>query len=187
MKVDGVESGSLLERAALYAAGSMTAPELDEWESALSERSSGEAVCTSEFEASLLALTSDFESVVPPPHIRVALLESIAAPKGFEFRFAGDDTFVPTPLPGIAFRLLSRDVAQNRVTCLLRLAPGARLPEHTHSGVEECLVLEGTVFVGRTRMRVGDYQRADANSEHAEQWTDTGALLYLCAPGDLFQ
>jgi len=35
-------------------------------------------------------------------------------------------------------------------------------------------------------MKAGDYQRAEADSDHVEQWTDTGALLYLSAPADLF-
>jgi anti-sigma factor ChrR (cupin superfamily) len=187
MKVAVAESDSLMERAAQYAAGSMTAHELDAWEEALAEGASPESICTAEFESSLLALTEYFEPVTPPPHIRAALLEAIAPPKGFEFRFAGDGDFLPTPLPGISLRMLSRDSEHKRITCLLRLEPGAKLPEHRHSGVEECLVLTGTIFVGRSRMKAGDYQRAEANSEHVEQWTDTGALLYLSAPMDLFQ
>ena len=110
MKVADSESESLLERAALYAAGSMTACELDEWEAALVDGASPEATHTAQFEASLLLLTADFEPVAPQPNIRAALLESIAAPKGFQFRFAGDGPFRPTPLPGITFRLLSRVV-----------------------------------------------------------------------------
>jgi len=35
-------------------------------------------------------------------------------------------------------------------------------------------------------MRAGDYQRAEADSDHVEQWTDTGALVYLIGPEDLF-
>ena len=186
MKVAMAESDSLLERAALYAAGSMTAPELTAWNAALGGSDSPEARATVEFELSLLALTADFEPVTPPPRIKATLLDAIALPQGFLFRFAGEDGFRPTPLPGISYRMLSRDNARERVTCLLKLEPGARLPSHSHKGVEECLVLEGSVFVGQTRMKAGDYQRAEAASEHVEQWTDTGALLYLSAPEDLF-
>ncbi len=32
----------------------------------------------------------------------------------------------------------------------------------------------------------GDYQWAEADSDHVEQWTDTGALVYLIGPEDLF-
>ncbi len=176
----------MFEGAALYAAGAMTAPEHAEWEARLTDRASSEAQASAQFEPALLELIADFEPITPPSHLRTALLEAIALPRGFSFRFAKDGDYLPTPMPGITFRLLSLDEERNRVTCLLRLEPGAKLPEHSHSGFEECLLLEGTMFVGITRMNVGDFQRAEADSDHPEQWTDTGALLYLSAPGDLF-
>ena len=174
------------QQASEYVAGSMTVCELAEWESLLATDGSPESLATAEFEGALLELTAAIQSVVPPPELKAAILERISTPKGIVFRFADHGSFRATPVPGITYRLLSRDHERNRVTCLLRLAPGARLPAHIHPGVEECVVLEGTVIVGQTRMRVGDYQRAEADSEHVEQWTDTGALVYLSSPDDLF-
>ncbi len=174
------------ERAAEFVAGSMTACELAEWESALADPTSAESTASAEFEEALLELANPLDCVEPPPAIKAAVLDAIAvAPKGFVFRFAGDESFRATPIPGVTFRLLHRDKQRDSVTCLLRLAPGARLPAHLHHGVEECVVLEGSVMVGRTRMGPGDYQRAEADSEHREQWTDTGALVYLSGPEDL--
>ena len=141
---------------------------------------------TAEFEAAFLALAASIPPVEPPPAIKAAVLGAIATPKGFVFRFAGEASFRPTPTPGVTFRLLHRDKSRGVVTCLLRMAPGARLPAHSHRGAEECVVLEGTILVGPTRMRAGDYQRAEADSDHVEQWTDTGALVYLSGPEDLF-
>lgn len=179
-------SDLLNQQAAQYVAGSMTACELAEWESLLATESFQESLATAEFEGALLALTAGIPPVTPPPELKAAILEQIATPKGFSFRFADHASFRPTPVAGITYRLLSRDREQHRVTCLLRLAPGARLPAHTHPGIEECVVLEGTVIVGQIRMRAGDYQRAEADSEHVEQWSDTGALVYLSSPDDLF-
>ena len=186
MTVEKSEPEVLHERAAQYVAGSMTARELGEWESALTGATSGEAHATAELEGALQELTAAWNSVAPPPAVKTALLAAVAPPRGFVLRFADAASFRPSPIPGIALRLLHRDKERDQVTCLLRLDPGARLPPHPHHGVEECVVLEGTVMVGRTRMRAGDYQRAEAESEHVEQWTDTGALLYLSAPGDMF-
>jgi anti-sigma factor ChrR (cupin superfamily) len=39
--------------------------------------------------------------------------------------------------PGIECKLLATDGARHRVSMLVRLAPGARYPAHTHAGVEE--------------------------------------------------
>jgi quercetin dioxygenase-like cupin family protein len=179
-------SDLLNQQAAQYVAGSMTACELAEWELLLATDRSPESLATAEYEGALLELTAGILPVAPPPQLKATILEQIATPKGFTFRFADNASFRPTPVAGITYRLLSRDHEQNRVTCLLRLAPGARLPAHTHPGVEECVVLEGTVMVGQIRMHAGDYQRAEADSEHLEQWSDTGALVYLSSPDDLF-
>ncbi|HQR07489.1 MAG TPA: cupin domain-containing protein [Gemmatales bacterium] len=104
------------------------------------------------------------------------------APGGIIFQHQRDASFVPTPYPGIAMRLLHLDQACSKFSALLRVAPGAKYPSHHHDGVEECLVLEGTLMVGDTRMVAGDYQRAEAHSDHVDQWSETGALLYINAP-----
>jgi anti-sigma factor ChrR (cupin superfamily) len=62
------------------------------------------------------------------------------------------------------------------------VAPGATYPAHPHSGPEECLVLEGDLTAFGVRMTAGDYQRVEPGTEHAEQRSETGALLYLTAP-----
>ncbi len=174
------------ERAANFVAGALNPSECADWESALADPASPESAATAELEGALLALTASIPAVEPPAGIKAALLAAVVPPQGFVFRFTDDAGFRPTPIPGVSFRLLHRDKGRNVVSCLLKLAPGAHLPTHSHRGVEECLVLEGTIFVGQTRMGAGDYQRAEPDSEHVEQWTETGALVYLSAPDDLF-
>ncbi|HEX2114620.1 MAG TPA: zf-HC2 domain-containing protein, partial [Alphaproteobacteria bacterium] len=39
--------------------------------------------------------------------------------------------------PGIECKLLATDIERDRVSMLVRLAPGASYPTHTHAGVEE--------------------------------------------------
>lgn len=114
------------------------------------------------------------QTLIPkiPPH----------APAGIIFQHQRDASFVPTPYPGITMRLLHVDQTGAKFSALLRVAPGAKYPSHHHDGVEECLVLEGTLMVGNTRMVVGDYQRAEEDSDHVDQWSETGALLYINAP-----
>ena len=66
---------------------------------------------------------------------------------------------------------------------LYRAAPGAVVPQHRHGRDEECLMLEGEVFLDDLLLRCGDYQLAPAGTGHAGVSTATGGLLY--AHGDL--
>ncbi len=96
-------------------------------------------------------------------------------------------TFVPsdagdweeTDVEGISVRRLFVDRARESVTMLVRMKPGSSYPRHRHNGPEECFVLEGDLEVGGTRMRAGDYQRAEVGSLHAVQSTEDGCLLLI--------
>jgi anti-sigma factor ChrR (cupin superfamily) len=98
---------------------------------------------------------------------------------GATFVFAEKGSFVPTAVPGVEVRRLFVDSANDRVTMLVRMAAGAAYPPHVHGGPEECLVLEGDLLVGSTRMRAGDYQRIGRGGVHGVQSTDAGCLLFI--------
>ena len=88
--------------------------------------------------------------------------------------------FEPTAIDGIQARCLFADRANDRVTMIVRMAPGTAYPAHRHGGVEECFVLEGTLSVGEeATLKAGDYQRMDGESVHPVQSTDTGCTLLL--------
>jgi anti-sigma factor ChrR (cupin superfamily) len=74
----------------------------------------------------------------------------------------------------IALRVES-DVA----SMLVRVAPGARLPDHGHALDEDCMVLEGELFLGDILMRDGDYHKAGAGARHVGGFSDRGALFYF--------
>ena len=61
--------------------------------------------------------------------------------------------------------------------------PDAAVPRHGHSHDEECLMLEGDLFLDDVLLRPLDYQLAPAGTAHGGVFTDTGVLLY--AHGDL--
>ena len=91
-----------------------------------------------------------------------------------------EGAFEQTGIAGIEVRRLFVDSAADRATMLVRMAPGSSYPAHRHGGPEECFVLQGDLQVGRdTRMRAGDYQRADEGSEHPVQSTEQGCLLLI--------
>ena len=83
--------------------------------------------------------------------------------------------------PGIRRRLLWASGPQ--AAMLYHALPGAAVPRHGHGHDEECLMLEGELFLDEVLLRPGEYQLAPAGSVHEGVGTDTGVLLY--AHGDL--
>lgn len=65
------------------------------------------------------------------------------------------------------------------VSMLVRVAPGACLPDHGHELDEDCLMLEGELFLGDILMRDGDYQKAEVGARHVGGFSDRGALFYF--------
>jgi quercetin dioxygenase-like cupin family protein len=80
-------------------------------------------------------------------------------------------------MPGASMKPLRED--ETTRSYLLRLAPGVRLPPHDHSHDEECMVLEGEVWLGDVHAHAGDYHLARRGLPHGEMRTETGCLLFL--------
>lgn len=66
-----------------------------------------------------------------------------------------------------------------RASRICRLEPGARVPAHAHLLEEECMMLQGEVFLGDILLCAGDYQLAPAGSLHGEVNSDVGAILFV--------
>ena len=80
-------------------------------------------------------------------------------------------------LPGVAFKRLREDAATR--SYLLRLAPGASVPSHAHTLDEECVVLEGDVWLDGLHASAGDFHIARGGTRHGEIRTEGGCLLFL--------
>lgn len=66
---------------------------------------------------------------------------------------------------------------------LVRMAAGAALPPHGHDdGDEECVVLQGDLWIDGRRLGAGDYTVALRGSRHEMVRTATGALIVLRSP-----
>jgi len=81
----------------------------------------------------------------------------------------------PTKYPGIEVKVLYRD-ASGRQTSLTRMAPGARLPDHRHVGVEQSYVLEGTLVDDDGACTEGNFVHRRAGSVH-RAWTPDGCVV----------
>jgi anti-sigma factor ChrR (cupin superfamily) len=81
--------------------------------------------------------------------------------------------------PGILCKLLASDTDKQRVSMLVRLAPGVDYPPHTHAGVEELHLLDGELWIDERKLVPGDYNRADPGSADRRVWSETGCTCIL--------
>ncbi|MGH6689789.1 MAG: cupin domain-containing protein [Gammaproteobacteria bacterium] len=81
--------------------------------------------------------------------------------------------------PGISCKLLATDSEKNRVSMLVRLAPGTDYPPHRHAGVEELYMLDGELIVDDQRFHPGDHRRGEPGGVDHRVWSETGCTCVL--------
>ena len=81
--------------------------------------------------------------------------------------------------PGIACKLLATDAERQRVSMLVRLAPGASYPAHTHAGVEELHLLDGELWIDERKLFPGDYNYGAPGESDERVWSETGCTCVL--------
>jgi len=81
--------------------------------------------------------------------------------------------------PGIECKLLATDTARHGVSMLVRLAPGARYPPHTHAGVEELHLLDGELWIDERKLFPGDYNYGAPGASDERVWSETGCTCVL--------
>lgn len=87
----------------------------------------------------------------------------------------------PEYAPGIRRRVLWQHEGQ--AALLYAADPGASVPMHSHGHDEECLMVQGELFLDDVLLQAGDYQLAPAGTGHRVTETDTGVVIF--AHGDL--
>jgi anti-sigma factor ChrR (cupin superfamily) len=81
--------------------------------------------------------------------------------------------------PGIECKLLATDTEMHRVSMLVRLAPGANYPAHTHAGVEELHLLDGELWIDARKLLPGDYNYGAPGADDERVWSETGCTCIL--------
>jgi anti-sigma factor ChrR (cupin superfamily) len=81
--------------------------------------------------------------------------------------------------PGIECKLLATDTERHRVSMLVRLAPGASYPAHTHAGVEELHLLDGELWIEDSKLVPGDYNYGAPGAGDERVWSETGCTCVL--------
>jgi anti-sigma factor ChrR (cupin superfamily) len=80
--------------------------------------------------------------------------------------------------PSIETKTLLVDPSTGLLTMLMRLAPGARIPDHEHVLIEQTYVLEGSLVCGEGVCNKGEYVWRPAGSRH-EAWAGPQGGLFL--------
>lgn len=83
------------------------------------------------------------------------------------------------PVPGAQIKILHQDGETGPLTYLARLAPGFEMHGHPHPVDEECMMLEGDLWLGDLHLQAGDYHFASSGMHHGRLRSENGALVYL--------
>jgi anti-sigma factor ChrR (cupin superfamily) len=75
----------------------------------------------------------------------------------------------PTRFAGVETKTLLVDRDSGVMTVLMRMAPGARLPDHEHVLIEQTYVLDGSLVCGEGECAAGEFVWRPAGSRH-EAW-----------------
>jgi len=86
--------------------------------------------------------------------------------------------------PGIECKLLATDAERHRVSMLVRLAPGASYPAHTHAGDEELHLLDGELWIDERKLFPGDYNYGAPGAGDERVWSETGCTCVLITSTD---
>ena len=119
----------------------------------------------------------------PSASLRMRLAQRIAAETGREPVLPAPQGWVEPEwkevAPGISCKLLATDTETDRVSMLVRLAPGVDYPPHRHAGVEELHLLHGELWINDRKLCPGDYNRAEPGTADKRVWSETGCTCVL--------
>ena len=81
--------------------------------------------------------------------------------------------------PGIECKLLATDTERHRVSMLVRLAPGASYPAHTHADAEELHLLDGELWIDGRKLIAGNYNYGAPGAGDERVWSEAGCTCLL--------
>ncbi len=79
--------------------------------------------------------------------------------------------------PGIETKTLLVDRGSGLLTMLLRMAPGAKLPDHEHVQIEQTYVLQGSLVCAEGECGAGEFVWRPAGSRHEAWGGPEGGLM----------
>ena len=182
-------------RAALYALGALSQFEARAFEDELAIAADEARVEVAEFEAIVSQFGLSAEAAPPPADLRSQLMARIASepqpaakishaplPSHLDV-FATEGQWLPL-FAGGSCKILFTEPSSGYVTSLVRLEPGAGIPNHHHRGNEQCMVMAGEFHMNGKLYKQGDFTVALTGSDHLDILTSTGGVLLIVSPPD---
>ena len=84
-----------------------------------------------------------------------------------------------TKFDGVKAKTLVVDRHSGMITVLLKMAPGAVLPDHEHVLIEQTYVLQGSLVCGEGTCTAGNFVWRPAGSRHSAGTPDGGLMLAM--------
>jgi anti-sigma factor ChrR (cupin superfamily) len=110
------------------------------------------------------------------------------APKASRFVDVFDLPWEKTKFPGVEAKTLLLDKDTGLLTALIRMAPGARLPDHEHVLIEQTFMIEGTLVDEEGACSAGNFVWRPAGSRHEAYTPDGGLMLAMfLVPNKFFE
>jgi anti-sigma factor ChrR (cupin superfamily) len=195
----------LRQLASLYAAGALSAEELEQFERSLAQADANTKAEIAKFQdLAALVATSLIPEKLPPANLKAKLLGKLdqhvkqaasheQESPAFSLMRSGDEIgWRSLPIPGASVKLLSIDRERGYAVVLGKLAAGARYPAHRHFGSEEIYMLSGDLTIEGETLRPGDFHHAAAGTIHGVNYSEHGCTLLavvsvqdLVAQGDM--
>jgi anti-sigma factor ChrR (cupin superfamily) len=163
-----------------YLQGELGLPEMEAFESdAARNPERGETILA--YSKLLDTLTDRLSEIEPPllPEVRARVMAIPGAKPISHLIRTAEGEWIDSGMPGFEFKLLFQDPETKKSTVLARIAAGARMPHHRHEGLEECLIIEGSLWTDGILLQAGDYIVTQDQTEHEDTWSPNGALALL--------
>ncbi|MBC7928855.1 MAG: cupin domain-containing protein [Bryobacteraceae bacterium] len=175
------------EQASLYALGLLDAQTASALDTLVKAGCPQVAAALERAGSAVLALSIGAEPVAPPQQLRKRLVERIAAsatPNPVSILKSDAFDWQPAGMPGVWEAIVFRDTRNGLETSLVKMEPGSRVTPHSHSQVEQCLVLEGDVTWGGEQCKTGDFLVGPGGRWLPEMSTVGGNLLLIVGSPD---
>lgn len=173
-------TNELLERAALYALGSLDATEAGAFEEHLAR---GCDVCAEElhaFELTVVQLAASVSPLAPRQLVREKLFAKIGS--GERVIRSDEGAWAPGSIEGLAVKRLTSESEPGRYIALVRLDAHGHYPAHWHNDAEEMFVLEGSLRIAGESLSKGDFYSAPAGNVHEILGGPEGCVCLLISP-----
>jgi ChrR Cupin-like domain len=141
-----------------------------------------------------LTATVGAASMPPPPPDSQASMPNIpSGPSGYA-HLAAESTIAPgitqvrpgalewrafRNLAGVMMKPVHHAEGEELYSAIVRIDAGYEIPRRRHAGAEDMVILEGSMMVGGTELRVGDACHAEPGSVHEPLRTLSGCTFFV--------